>query len=745
LWGGRFNPVIIVDQEELAEELIDVFRIDMIVPVGDSETVQSFSQRFKYLINPFLHGGVFLGEVAGASCSQVLDIHNALVHLQTKPEWEAVKRKGVHLYSWAPDDPLADVFLVQFGQYPSVEETGIDYRNLFMKAASATETNIESTAKLPAELLDYPSISFLSRYGLSRHYSVPSGRDEPGFYSGDARNLDDLICYWNLRAADIPLLFVDPRHLDRYGNMVEIWDKEMRDMAQRRRYEFERRVAVWVREEIVDRGKMIGRIAEILKPFGDREFTLGIVGPGSFNGLNVRPPMMYFGQVSTLGVVGTEFGKPKVTFPLDSKPFCSDTWFHTQHLVASVSFIGGLSGDEQHILVPPYIPELNEFYARTQHFEYNKLRSEPDRIGLVIDAADPSSFIYALVVSDLFERIFEMEGFKSRLSTGGLIARQLIAQLGGVDGGRAFKIPGVRRLIKTHGPVDPFTKNTALQLIAGKDPDNPSAKFTDYENLYIEPRAPGTKLEPEAVFTYLVEKGLFRIGTKLKCPNCRMDSWTALDMLKQKLVCDLCGREFDATRQLMKSTWHYRRSGLLGAERNAQGAVPVLVTLQQFDVNFRGLWDNSVYSPSLDLESNTLGDPPKCEIDFVWLIPRSYPDRTVVILGECKDRGSKKEGKDTGTIDEKDIENLRRVADALHGTRLETFIALVKLCPFTADEIALAKTLNSEYRQRVILLTARELEPYHFYERTKLEYKNIKEYGSRPEDLANNTAIMYFR
>jgi len=301
-------------------------------------------------------------------------------------------------------------------------------------------------------------------------------------------------------------------------------------------------------------------------------------------------------------------------------------------------------------------------------------------------------------------------------------------------------------LLKTYGPTDTFTKNGALQLIGSKDPENPDAKFADHEDhLYIEPRPPGTKLTPEAVFTHLVGKGLFRIGVKLECPHCRMGSWTALDVLKQKHVCELCGHEFDATRQLVTSTWHYRRSGLLGAERNAQGAVPMLLTLQQFEVNLKGLWHDALYSPSVDLESKILLDPPKCEIDFVWLIPRSYPDRVVVILGECKDRGGKKFGaKDTGTIDEKDIDHLRRVADAFPLKRFDTFVVLAKLCPFTADEIALAKTLNGEYRRRVILLTARELEPYHFYDRTKLVYKNIKEYASTAEELANNTAQMYF-
>src|ERR1039457_3282847 len=167
-----------------------------------------------------------------------------------------------------------------------------------------------------------------------------------------------------------------------------------------------------------------------------------------------------------------------------------------------------------------------------------------------------------------------------------------------------------------------------------------------------------------------------------------------------------------------------------------------VLTLQQFRVNLGGSLRRSMYSPSLDLKPKDGADLPQCEIDFVWLIPRPYPGKTAVILGECKDRGGKG---DKDTIDAKDIDNLKRVADALPRKRFETFIALVKLCPFTADEIALARTLNDPYRLRAILLTAQELEPYHFYERTKLEFTNIKPHASTPEHLATTTAEMYFK
>src|SRR5690606_19232877 len=114
---------------------------------------------------------------------------------------------------------------------------------------------------------------------------------------------------------------------------------------------------------------------------------------------------------------------------------------------------------------------------------------------------------------------------------------------GGVQGARVFKIPGVRRLLRTHGPSASFTKKGALDLIGQKDPANPNAKFSDHLDLHIEARPAGTKLTPDDVFGHLVENGLFRIGAELACPSCRMISWTSLDSLRQRVVCELCGHE----------------------------------------------------------------------------------------------------------------------------------------------------------------------------------------------------------
>ena len=57
------------------------------------------------------------------------------------------------------------------------------------------------------------------------------------------------------------------------------------------------------------------------------------------------------------------------------------------------------------------MPELNEFYARTMHFRYDCLRIESERIGLIVDATDSDSFVYALPTAELFKQIFALAGF----------------------------------------------------------------------------------------------------------------------------------------------------------------------------------------------------------------------------------------------------------------------------------------------------------------------------------------------
>jgi len=170
MWGGRYNPVAVVDRTEEAVDIVEAYRPDVVVPIGDSETVKAFPKRFPHLISPFFHDELFVGQGGSDARAQVLDIHNLLVHVNDKPAWTELKNKGLRQYQWDATDALTDIFLIHLGQYPDVADTGIDYRGLLVQVGDAAEVSIDAATPIPENTFEYLTVSSLPRYGLERHY-----------------------------------------------------------------------------------------------------------------------------------------------------------------------------------------------------------------------------------------------------------------------------------------------------------------------------------------------------------------------------------------------------------------------------------------------------------------------------------------------------------------------------------------------------------------------------------------------
>src|SRR6266487_1769820 len=60
MWGGRFNPIVMVDRAEQAKRLVELYRVDMIVPVGQLPKAKDIAELFPHLINPFFPNTLFL-------------------------------------------------------------------------------------------------------------------------------------------------------------------------------------------------------------------------------------------------------------------------------------------------------------------------------------------------------------------------------------------------------------------------------------------------------------------------------------------------------------------------------------------------------------------------------------------------------------------------------------------------------------------------------------------------------------
>lgn len=106
LWGGRFNPIVIVDRDKEARAIVEAFRADIVQPLGTSEEVKAFAAGFKHLISPFMHDALFVGQAEDAH-AQVLDVQNAIVHGIDAPEWKQLKERKPRICAWSQEDPLA--------------------------------------------------------------------------------------------------------------------------------------------------------------------------------------------------------------------------------------------------------------------------------------------------------------------------------------------------------------------------------------------------------------------------------------------------------------------------------------------------------------------------------------------------------------------------------------------------------------------------------------------------------------
>jgi hypothetical protein len=718
MWGGRFNPVLPVDDLELARALVKLFRVDALVQMSEGHAINLFINEHKYLPWPMLDHELFVETMRGSKAPAIVDISHPAIQLYNELyKHNSNPQPGLDLYEWEAVDALADVFLCSYGAFPRGEETGVDYQGLVQSSLFGERNIIRNGSEVQIPQMGRESIATLNKMYMERHYTVRNYWDHHGFYIGEADSFDDLLNFWNLRAADIHLQFFDGRHADRLKGKVAHWAAIVRQAP--RRTVGPQGLALWHRP---DRS-----VDDDRQHFGEGTLTDCRVHASSWNGLNVRAPIMYFGEANALAAIDQDDKATTMSFALTDKPFIDDSSAHFQHYVLSVDPGIGLFRDERATLHAPFIPQLNEFYGRNAHFIWNAARAEPESLGLVVSVSTDSERLRALRVSELVSEIFASVGIEATPSKAGLVASTLIRQMGGLNGCRLFKIAGVRTLIENYRPDQSFDRATAMQIIRGQGADRP---LTEYQWLHIEPRNPNAELKNGAVLSYLLEKGVFRAGLKFECPSCQLEFWRSLDEARSRLECEYCGHAFNGSPQLRDKGWAFRRSGLFGNDDHQEGAIPVLLTLQQL---------MSMHSMSHGVFTTAMTLGPKssvikaCETDFVVVTGGGTDHRIQIAIGECKTRKP---------ITAEDVTKLIAIADAFPADTYDVYLVFAKLAPFSGEEIDVIKRVNGPPHRRAIILTEREVEPYFVYERTAQQY-DIQQTAVSFERMAAVTVLVF--
>jgi hypothetical protein len=693
LWGGKFNPIIPIGSGDLleAEQFQRTFRVDALFSLSETPKVTEFVHRASHLPWPDNQMSLFIQDIGGP-LPVLLDVYHPVRELAEEREKEKVPAlDSAHTLPNLLTRPkcgadlLSDALLATLGDYPDGNYCPINYGQ-FVDKALGTDY-LELQAELPNDYWGRLTPIAVTEHGLEV-YKRRGGWDTPGVFVGDPGSFSDLVAFWNLRAADVQVVFFPEQNDDRLLSATRNWLERVKVHLQTQGNSI-KAPALWYTG---DRERLVSH------PIFDGDQSPHHISEGTWNGLNIRPPRVHFEVHSVLGTVDEAEKSISVSFSLPSKRFSETAETQYQHAIAtSRPLIDPQPAVGTFHL--PYLPQLNQFYGlRAGPFDPFSARIEPDGLGTIVRLDQSHLSLQGVPPSQLLAEIFRLGGMSTKQSAAGRIATRIIHHMGGLEECRVFKIRGVRDLLHEFVASKSFTHGQALARI-GRD-------FEAYKRLFIEPREE-TDLTPQGVFLHLVRKRILRTGVELECPNCVLNDWYSLSDLAEEVECPFCGKTIESGPQLRDGLWHYRVSGLFARTRDQEGAIPVVLALLQSlrCLQMRGM----TWLTGMDLRWTDSGKQIDAETDLV-VLTRNYEDGPEILLGECK---TNKE------VEAEQIDRLLAVARRCSDLRVKTFVMFAKagsqFSPRELELIDMRQTIDLNF----ILLGPSELEPYSPYENIK--------------------------
>lgn len=653
--------MIPVDDPEAAADIVKAFNVDVLVPVSADVTSIAFIEQFPHL-KWLLAGDGFWVQDSDGWTNRFLSILHPIEYIKRTVASENVKKPL--LLKWKIDDPICLALTAMFGSYPEADATDVpNYEDLYKESFQP-----KKLLKVQGNVSDFLTPNSLTAVNLYLRKESPWGSIGDGLFVGKANDFKDIVLFWNLRAAGNEILFFDPSPDSRLYPIRDRFVMRQRGKSGTTKPEG----CVLVTKEGMDLTSIVD----------DAVLQVNYVHSNFWKNRKVGTVHFAGRSRSVLATVESEIGNSKVVVPLPEKPFSEESAYHKQHLMVMIdTYRTNIFADGRHLFPPPHLQKLNEYFGRKMWLEPWGVRSSKNGVGFIIRATTEHLHLSPLETTKVISKLFENRGIKCELSRPGRIAHRLVQQMGGLQACRVFKISGVRELIRKYKAHETFTRSDALQIIRAVDPRTGLPQFSDFENLYIEPREQ-EKLKPEQVFSFLLKKHVFRVGLDLHCPNCELDFWKHLDDLASVSECDNCGEEFNLTLQLRDRDWKYKRSGIFGRDDSQGGAVPVVVTLQQLERTIA--YGRLVYSTATTLEPLTADIEP-CETDFIVMI-QSPEGKIQILIGECKANQE---------ITAQDIRKMMKVAAVLSDEHIEVYVVCSKTGTFTQEEVDLTQQFRN--------------------------------------------------
>jgi hypothetical protein len=700
LWGGLYCPIVPASADErVAQQLVDRFNVDILFPLEQTPEIDRI-----VTANPFVKFmrpadmGLFYGEWGTQRrYLNCLDLLHAVGRYWAKVGSKISDDEAglARIFRWDASDPLAAMFALEFGFFPTEYDLTIDFARLFQRGTRAEEHSIALGATLSAGLaINEPPLA----YTALDIQSFGRAREEDGLYVGDASSYDDLVTFWNLRAAGAGLRFYPIGFETRVDEFTQAYaatfPAPMSGPMRDPKFAFYYRP---VNEPPAH------RLASAIQVQQSKVVSPVVPTFWSF----FTPTALTFSEVRTLASVDHRHDRYTVSVGLPERSFLDDETRHPhasdQHLLAVYEPLTEFDY-EGYTLRPPLIRALVSRYAMEATWHPWGLRCDKAGLASVINAGTTSVRLRPLGQQWIIEEIFGLVGIHATPSAPGKIASRIIQKLGTdlAEPARVFKIPGVRTLLKEPAS-EPITFEHACATL-GRE------RLRDFRHMRLERDGPD-ELTPNAVLRALINRRILRPAARagaeavktFSCPACGLSSEVSLAAFEGRWRCPDC--EFDVfmpplvvdvfNHAELKRLWELRRFGLFGRDNNQEGSIPVLLALMWLKAMLGG--NDECYSTALQLTSTS-------EIDFGVLQYR-YGETIEFGLGEAKATSSR--------ITPEQVDSLKGIARRFEEVEeLTCYLIFAKTADaFESSEIELFCRLHNE-RIPVIALTNRELEAF---------------------------------
>jgi hypothetical protein len=624
LWGGIFNPIIILDDStrktagvhytqvppdpylELQRDTLKAFDPDVLISYSQ-EPLPNELKAWQHRTFPADHREL---RPTRSGMSYFVDILPVLQDLWDK-EFKGVTEPRFKLKFIAKAEAEKSLFqAARFGLYPS-DEYYVFLQENFKAEPFAYDANFRSS--------HWPG-DFQTLLGLTASYCRPTRQrvHSHAFFLLNPDDPFDLIDYWNLRASGMYLL---PLTLENYQECTN----SIRDFGTASSYPINETVknvptiikaasikdeevaamTQWITEHGLVKSPTImgwvpcyqtegyGVVNELdvsqLRGFEANAVGVLIDGHGTIQG----PVPSFLGGGSAFAHWSMDlslfaFRAPNICYRLPWLNFGCDALVR-QSFNPSLE-LGATRVSEEGVV--------------TRHWG----NSGDLRIGPITAAQVVQSFLLGRGIEYL------------QISSPGLALSRIIEMMDGFYNCEIFRNSAIRETLEDLSTG----KHRLASEVAGKI----SKSLQQYKVYGQQATKEQISERTQAILNRAIAAGVFRVGIEFQCSRCRRHHWYAIAEFDKQYNCKSCFSR-EETPRLDRTKWFYASDGLFRSANKLDGNLTVLLALAFFDQMFDS---NVKYAASFDYRLE--GEPH--EMDFGIIASRMIRPTVEMIFGESK-------------------------------------------------------------------------------------------------------------